>query len=301
MPQTPPGNDPPLDPRLHAYSPDLADARLRGRVAASRFVAGRPARVVAGRVPVRRRPQPRASAAETETFYHYGEPLLVFEEADGQAWCQSLEDGYVGYVAAHDIALGEPPPPTHVVATLGSYLYPAPDLRWSPSDFLPRHSRLVVVEPRQGLTTRGTDYARLDTGGFLPSACLATAPPRSSSLSEAAALYLGAPYLWGGRSFLGIDCSGLVQSAFRDLGIVVPRDTDLQREAIGEPVEATGVAALRPDDLLYVPGHVLIHAGDGLVIHADGASMTVRRDHLDDLVRAGRIAWDNIVVRRHHP
>ena len=110
----------------------------------------------------------------------------------------------------------------------------SPDLRAAPIDFLPRHSPVAVAET--GLVTRGTEYVRLDTGGYLPRICLSPTPPRSPDLVAAAALYLGCPYLWGGRSFLGLDCSGLVQQAFRDLGIAVPRDTDMQRDAIGEPV-----------------------------------------------------------------
>src|SRR5207302_2510607 len=96
-----------LDPRLNVYRDDLADARLRGAVVAARYVNGRAARVVTGRAAVRRRPDPQA---ETLSFYHYGEPVLVFERTGGQAWCQSLVDGYVGYVAADAIELGPAPP-----------------------------------------------------------------------------------------------------------------------------------------------------------------------------------------------
>jgi cell wall-associated NlpC family hydrolase len=284
---------PALDPRLNACRPDLADARLRGKVAAARFVTGRPARVVVGRAAVRRRPE---THGETQTFYHYGERLRVFEEAAGYAWCQSLDDSYVGYVAGGDIAVGEPAPPTHFVATLGSYVYETPDLRTPPSDFLPRHCAAVVAA--SGFVTRGTDYARLDSGAYLPLACLATEKPRSGSLAAAAALYLGAPYRWGGRSFLGIDCSGLVQNAFRDLGIAVPRDTDLQQNAIGKPVAVDRIADLVSGDLLFLPGHVLIHAGAGQVIHADGVSMMVRRDRLDPLMSARGLDLSGFVVRR---
>src|SRR5437879_135452 len=261
----------PPDPRLNAYRDDLADERLRAIVAAPRYVAGRTARVVVGRVPVRRRPAPHA---EIDSFYHYGEPLLVFDEAGGYAWCQSLFDGYVGYVDARQIAIGTPPAATHFIATSGSWAYDTPDLRSAACDFLPRHSAVVVAEP--GLITRGTEYVRLDTGNHVPLASLSLYPPGSSDLVAAAALYLGCPYLWGGRSWLGIDCSGLVQSAFRDVAVTVPRDTDMQRETIGDPVPVGREAELRHGDLLYLPGHVLIYAGDGAVIHADGAGMMVQ-------------------------
>jgi cell wall-associated NlpC family hydrolase len=283
-----------LDPRLHAFRDDLADERLRGRVEARRFVEGRPARVVAGRAPVKKSPAPDA---ELLTFYHYGEPLLVFEAAGGGAWCQSFIDDYVGYVAAEQIAIIDSTlEPTHFVANLGAYIYRAADLRSSVIDFLPRHSPVIAAET--GLLTRGTEYARLDTGGFLPLTCLSPEPPGSTDIVAAAAFYLGCPYLWGGKSFLGIDCSGLVQNAFRDLGILVLRDTDMQRDTIGEEVPAGAEHDLSRGDLLYMPGHVLIYAGEGAVIHADGASMMVRRDNLVALMRERSLECGSFTVRR---
>jgi len=282
-----------LDRRLNAYRDDLADERLRGVVAAPRYVKGRAARVVIGRAPVRRRPEPRA---EIDTFYHYGEQVLVFDEAGGHAWCQSLFDGYVGYIEARHVAIGTAPAPTHFVATMGSYVYEAPDLRSPTIDFLPRHSAVAVAET--GLSARGTAYVGLDTGSYLPFACLAPLPPRSPDIAAAAALYLGCPYLWGGRSWLGIDCSGLVQNAFRDVGVAVLRDTDMQSHSIGDAVSASHEGDLRGGDLLYLPGHVLIYTGGGAVIHADGASMTVRRDRLALLMRERGLDFAGLVVRR---
>ncbi len=283
-----------LDPRLNAYRADLADTRLREIVAALRYVEGRKARVVAGCAALRPSPDRHAEAS---TFYHYGEMLLVFDEAGGYAWCQSLFDGYVGYVEARHIAIGAAPAPTHFVATLGSYFYEAPDLRSAASDFLPRHSAVIVAET--GLLTRGTEYVRLDRGSHLPRACLSPRMPRSSDIVAAATLYLGCPYLWGGRSWLGIDCSGLVQNAFRDIAVTVLRDTDMQQGTIGEAVSVGDEADLRRGDLLYLPGHVLIYAGDGAVIHADGASMMVRQDSLARLMRERGLDFAGFVVRRH--
>ena len=283
-----------LDSRLNAYREDLADARLRRQVTAGRYAEGRPARVVAGRTAVRRAAD---SGAPLDTFYHYGEPILVFEEAGSWAWCQSLDDGYVGYVERKLIALGAAPDPTHFVATMGSSLYEKPDMKTPAIDFLPRHSRITVAE--SGILTRGTDYARLDTGGFLPFGCLSREPPRSPDIVAAAERYLGSPYLWGGRSFFGIDCSGLVQNVFRDIGIRVPRDTDMQRDTIGETIAIAGEGDLRRGDLLYMPGHVLIYAGGGEVIHASDGVMMVRRQRLSEFMAARGFDFTGFVVRRH--
>ncbi|HEX3953383.1 MAG TPA: NlpC/P60 family protein, partial [Stellaceae bacterium] len=104
--------------------------------------------------------------------------------------------------------------------------------------------------------------------------------------------------LWGGRSFLGLDCSALVQNAFEDLGVSAPRDTDLQCDAVGEAVSLSAATDLRRGDLLYMPGHVMIYAGDAAVIHADGVSMMVRRDPLAELMRARGLAFADFLVRR---
>lgn len=282
-----------LDPRLNAFRPDLADMMLRGKVAAPRFAEGRPARVTRGLVPVLHAPRPDSAL---DTFFHYGEVLRVFDERDGYAWCQSRRDGYVGYVDGSALAFDEGPSPTRYIASLGAYRYAEPDLRAPVIDFLPRHAPVAVAQA--GLQCRGTAYARLEGGGFLPESCVAAAPPRSPDLAAAAALYLGCPYLWAGRSFLGMDCSGLVQEAFRDLGVAVPRDTDMQREAIGSAVAVIRAADLRRNDLVYIPGHVMIAAGKGSVIHAYGEGMTVRQDKLATLMAAKDWRFADFTVRR---
>lgn len=282
-----------MDPRLEVFRDDLADARLRGRVVAPRYVEGRVGRVVTGRAAVRRRPTPDAPL---DTFYHYGETVLVFETHEGWAWCQSQADSYVGYVSETSISVPAGDHPTHFVATTGSYRYAAPDLRSEVIDYLPRHCAVTVAQT--GLMTRGGEYARLDNCGFVPLGCLSTEPPHSADFVSAAELYLGCPYRWGGRSFLGIDCSGLVQNAFRDLGRLVPRDSDMQRDSIGAFVEPAGIDDLRRGDLLYMPGHVLIYAGEGGVIHADGATMTVRRESLAAFMRRSGLALAGFTVRR---
>jgi Bacterial dipeptidyl-peptidase Sh3 domain/NlpC/P60 family len=282
-----------LDPRLHAYRADLADARLRGRVEAHHFTEGRPARVTAGLIPVRRAPRPDAPV---DTFFHYGETLRVFDERDGVAWCQSDRDGYVGYVKTTALVSGEARAATHCIANLGAYRYAEPDLWSAVIDFLPRHCAVSLTQT--GLLCRGTPYAGLDDGGFIPESCLSREPPRSPDLAAAAALYLGCPYLWAGRSFLGIDCSGLVQEAFRDIGVSVLRDTDMQRETIGTAVTIARIADLRPNDLIYIPGHVMIATGHGRVIHASGDGMVVRRDSLAKLLRRWGYTIADLTVRR---
>lgn len=283
-----------LDPRLNVVRDDLADIALKGRVAAPRYAEGRPARVVAGLVPVLHEPRPDAA---TDTFFHYGEDIRVFDESGAYAWCQSRRDSYVGYVESSALAFGRAPAVTHYIATLGAYRYAEADLRSPVIDFLPRHAPVTVAET--GFVCRGTGYVRLDDGGFLPESCIKPEPPRSTDLAAAAALYTNCAYLWGGRSFLGIDCSGLVQEAFRDLGVAVPRDTDMQCERIGTRVVVMKGSDLYRNDLIYIPGHVLIYAGNGIVTHASGAAMMVRTESLTELMRASNLRLADLKVRRH--
>jgi cell wall-associated NlpC family hydrolase len=282
-----------LDPRLNAVRGDLADAKLRSKVDAPRYAEGQPARIVVGLAPVLHAPQ---ADSTLDTFFHYGEAVRVFDESNGYAWCQSRRDFYVGYVDSSALAVGGTPAPTHYVASLGAYRYAEADLRSAIIDFLPRHSPVAVAQA--GFLCRGTPYVWLDSGGFLPESCLAPAPPRSVDLAAAAALYLGCPYLWAGRSFLGLDCSGLVQEAFRDLGIAVPRDTDMQRDRIGEPATLGRIADLHRNDLIFIPDHVMIYAGKGTVVHAYGGDMTVRQDKLAELMKGWTHRLADFTVRR---
>jgi cell wall-associated NlpC family hydrolase len=282
-----------LDPRINAVRADLADIRLGREVSVPRYAEGRPARVVAGLVPVRKTPN---EDSPLDTFFHYGEAVRVFDESGGYAWCQSGRDRYVGYVEASSLREGNPPKPTHYIAGVGAYRYTEADLRSPAIDFLPRHAPVAVAQA--GFVCRDTAYAWLNGGGFLPEACLSTSPPHSADLAAAASLYIGCPYLWAGRSFLGLDCSGLVQEAFRDLGQSVPRDTDMQREAIGEVVAVAQIADLRRNDLIFMPAHVMIYAGEGTVIHAFGGGMSVRRDSLAELLKGWSQELADFTVRR---
>lgn len=281
------------DPRRHAVRRDLADRRLHPQVPAAHYVDGSPALICAGLAPVRREPR---DDAPIDTYFFYGETIRAFARDSDHVWCQSGFDEYVGYVRHDMITTDLSRAGTHVVATMGSWRYRAPDLRSPTVDFLPRHAQVKLVD--RGIMTRDVAYVALADGSFLPERCVADAPPRARDLVAAAAQYLGCPYLWAGKSFLGIDCSGLVQNAFRDLGVVVPRDTDIQRDAIGSAIEAEDATQLRRGDLLFLPGHVMIYDGAGSILHADGRRMEVVREALDGFLAARSMRLAALTVRR---
>lgn len=266
------------DKRLHAFRPDLADARLKGEVAADRFVAGTPARVVLPVADMLKEPRPDAGL---NTQLLRGDDVIVFEEAEGFAWVQASRDGYVGYVSGN--ALGpQADQPTHVVSAPRSFLYPGADLRF------PRLGELSIgsaVTVKDFAETRGTRYALLSTGEAVISGHLRPVGEVSDDYVAVAEQLLMTPYLWGGSTAFGIDCSGLVQLAMRMAGRDVLRDSDMQAAKLGEPLEpGSGYSGLRRGDLVFWKGHVAIMTDDRTMIHANGHTMLVSREGLTDAI-----------------
>lgn len=269
------GDAAPPDPRLHPYRPDLAAASLRGTVMAERYVDPTLACIAIGRISVRE--APRDDARQT-TELLFGETVEVFEIAEGWAWVRNGTDGYVGYLRA--TALGDPGgPPTHRVAALRGYLFDGPDLKLPPRDMLHLTSGVRVVETRDGWCRLADDGGT--PGGWFWERHLAPAAAIAPDWIATARRFLGAPYAWGGRSTIGLDCSALVQLALARAGIAAPRDSDMQEARLGETV-GEGLAAARPGDVLCWPGHVAFLVGGGRILHANGHHMAVAEEKLND-------------------
>lgn len=262
------------DSRLHAFRSDLADARLQGKVAAERFVAGRPARISASVADVRRAPRPD-SGLNTQLLY--GDEVVVFDEAEGFAWLQAERDGYVGYVPSGDLA-PRGAEPTHVVTALRTFVYPGPDMKFPRSGQLSIGSQVAVTGFAE---TRGTRYGLLSSGEAVVLQHLAPLGTTTDDFVAVAERLIDTPYLWGGSSAFGIDCSGLVQLSVRMTGRNVLRDSDMQEASLGTPVDAgTDFSQLRRGDLVFWKGHVAIMTDGENMIHANGHTMTVAREGL---------------------
>ncbi len=269
-----------LDRRLHAYRPDLAEIALEGRVDAERFVAGTPARI--GMPVIGLRPRPDMTAG-IDTELLRGEEVTVFERKDGWCWVKAASDGYVGYLP--EGALSEDfTEPTHVVWPQRSPLYPGPELRNPHVAVLSMGSRVCVAEEAE---VRGNRYVVLDDGTALYARHVRPIGEIfDSDYVTVAGRFMETPYLWGGRSGLGIDCSGLVQLAMAMVGRAAPRDADMQAAGLGEPIERD---ALRRGDLVFWKGHVAIMEDAETIIHANGHTMTVARENFAAAVE--RIGW----------
>ncbi|KAB2732154.1 NlpC/P60 family protein [Brucella intermedia] len=272
-----------LDRRLNAYRPDLADERLTGQVEAARFAAGTPMQVSATVVDLRGEPR-MDSGPQTQMIF--GDSVRVFEEMDGWSWVQAERDGYTGYVssAALERPAGET---THMVVVPRTFVYPGSDLRFPHTKALSLGSRLRIVGAAE---TRGTKYALLESGEALIASHLAPVSEHAADYVTVAETLLHTPYLWGGTSGFGIDCSGLVQLSMWVAGRKVLRDSDMQQDALGEIVEPDATYSnLQRGDLVFWKGHVAICASPDMLIHASGHTMTVTLEPLQDAIK--RIAY----------
>lgn len=268
----------PPDRRINAYRPDLADSRLEGLVQADRFVDARRARIVVPSVGLKQAPRPDS---EWGSELILGDEVSLFEDDEGWCWVQSVHDGYVGYVS--DTALGAPgDAPTHIVAMPRTFAYPGPELRSPATRAISIGSRVVVSGQ---VERRGTTYALLESGEAVIAHHLRPSGDPFDDYVAVAEMFLHTPYLWGGTSGFGLDCSGLVQLSMRMAGRFVARDTDMQEATIGALLGADPLGGhLERGDLVFWKGHVGIMVDGDTMIHANGLTMSVAREPLADAV-----------------
>jgi cell wall-associated NlpC family hydrolase len=248
-----------LDKRLHAYRADLANEALRGQCDATQFVHANAAQSQAPVAAVRRAPSPDAMQL---TQILWGEQVSVFERKNGWAWVQLLRDGYVGYV--EDAVLGpSSAAASQLLRVRSAHFYPAPDLKTQPAIAIPMGAEVTPMEA-QG------DYVKLASGHYIYAAHLtASAGPDFVSVAEQ---FLHTPYLWGGKTVWGLDCSGLVQVALQATGTSCLRDSDMQEQNLGTAIPVDDV---RRGDLVFWKGHVGIMQDATTLLHANGHHMMV--------------------------
>jgi cell wall-associated NlpC family hydrolase len=279
-----------FDPRVTPARPDLAAKHLEGKVVAARFVEGSVMEVIAPQAPLRREPRPD-TPLDTEALG--GERVTVYDSnAEGWAWGQLAADGYVGWLPSRALA-PRGPALTHKVAALRTFAFPGPSIKLPPIEALPLGARIAVahIADRMAVT---------HAGAYVPAAHLKPIGENESDFVAVAERFLGVPYLWGGKSALGLDCSGLVQIALTACGLSCPRDSDMQEQAMGEPVAAAGsYSDFQRGDLVFWQGHVAIARDHTSLVHANAFHMAVAIEPIAAAIARIRTAGSEVTsVRR---
>jgi hypothetical protein len=265
-----------LDRRFHPIREDLAAAYLTDQIAAPRYVDGEDHQVNKGALSLRRAPR---DDAPLDTELLYGERVRVYENVNGWSWLQNETDCYVGYAPSAGLT-AVLHKPTHVVCAVATFLYPEPDIKAPPLDRLGMGARVAVAE-NTGL------FSRCAEGGWVFSKHLAPVGENASDHAGIALQFLGVPYLWGGKTSLGLDCSGLVQIALDRCGVAAPRDTDIQARDLGTTIGHGAIdirnSILARGDLVFWPDHVGIFVDENIFVHANATDMAVTVAPLEDV------------------
>jgi cell wall-associated NlpC family hydrolase len=274
------------DPRLTAARPDLAAKYLEGKVKAARFVEGEEFEIADALAPLRENPS-ADSMLSTQALK--GERVTIYDRnGEGFAWGQLVSDGYVGWLP--DRALAKPgKAPTHKVTALRTFAFPGPSIKLPPVDALTMGARITV-------TREDGAFAVTSEGWYLPRPHLGGIDEMAADYVAVAERFVGTPYLWGGKSSFGIDCSGLVQVSLNAAGTGCPRDGDMQRDGLGRLIGLAASSPLQRGDLIFWIGHVAIARDAETIVHANAHHMATAIENTRDAIARIKTAGKEVVA-----
>ena len=274
------------DPRLTPARPDLAAKYLEGKVKAARFVAGELFEITEAIAPLREGPSADSMLA---TQALKGERVTVYDRnGEGWAWGQLNNDGYVGWFP--DRALAKPSAtPTHKITAIRTLAFPGPSIKLPPVDTL-------LMGTTLSLAREEGPFAVTRDGLYLPRAHVGPIDRYEDDFVAIALRFVGTPYLWGGKSSLGIDCSGLVQVALSAAGTGCPRDSDMQQDGLGRTLDAAESSQLQRGDLIFWKGHVAIVRDADSIVHANAHHMATVIENTGEAVARIKAAGQEITA-----
>jgi hypothetical protein len=207
----------------------------------------------------------------------FGDSFTVYEQSDGYGYGQSGRDDYVGYVRLGQLSRAKPRL-THRVKNSFTFLFPEASIKAPVLDRLPMLSRVEVIKEDER-------FAEIKGGGFVHREHLAKVDEAlSTDPVDAAMRFMDAPYLWGGISPLGCDCSGLIQAALEACGIRCPRDSDMQTREVGQVADQKD---LKRGDIVCFKGHIGFMADAVNLLHANAFHGRVVVEPLAEVVDRG--------------
>jgi cell wall-associated NlpC family hydrolase len=274
------------DPRLTPARPEIAAKYLEGKVKAARFVTGEEFCVTDAIAPLRERP---AADAMLSTQALKGERVTIYDRNDeGFAWGQLNGDGYVGWIP--DAALAKSvAAPTHKIAALRTFAFPGPSIKLPPVETLSIGARITVVR-------EDGPFAVTSEGCYLPGGHVVGVDAMENDFVGVAERFVGTPYLWGGKSSLGVDCSGLVQISLTAAGTGCPRDSDMQQDGLGWELSPAEMKHLKRGDLIFWKGHVAIVRDASTIVHANAHHMATVIENTHDAIARIKAAGSEVAA-----